>query len=246
MKFFRTTSVLERGIFKMKIKKRLSWLFFVTVALSVALFLIYSPIANAQNWAALAPYNTLWPLWSPVLSPLDAAGVAVPIVSELTGATILPVEPGLTWNPSLSYPWLLYNTPLGMAYFDPIGGVDLWPPPSLTKPNGSIKVLDLPTGFATLPVTPSSFITNFIPVANPAAVGFLSTFPGTFPNGILPVYLGAGAFLPPPILPPPILAPVVPLPVIPAPTASIIVAPPLTTIAPAVTSGIFFPFFPRF
>lgn len=182
----------------MMIKKRLSWLFFITITLSFALFLMYSPtpIAHAQNWAALPPYNTLWPLWPSVLSPLDAAGVPVPIVSKLTQSTILPVEPGLTWNPSLNYPWLLYNTPLGMAYFDPIDGVDFWPPPSLIKPNGSIKVLTLPAGYATLPPTSSSFITDFIPVANPAAIGFLATIPGAFPNGILPVYLGASTFLP--------------------------------------------------
>ena len=66
----------------------------------------------------------------------------------------------------------------------------------IIKPNGSIKVLTLPTNYATLPVTPSSFITNFIPVANPAAIGFLATIPGAFPNGILPVYLGASVLLP--------------------------------------------------
>lgn len=180
------------------IKKRLSWLSFTAVTVSFALFLMYSPtpIAHAQNWAALPPYNTLWPLWSSALSPLDAGGVPVPIVSELTKSTILPVEPGLTWNPSLNYPWLLYNTPLGMAYFDPIGGVDFWPPSSLIKSNGSIKVLTLPTDYAALPVTSSSFITDFLPVANPAAVGFLAAIPGAFPNGILPVYLGASALLP--------------------------------------------------
>jgi hypothetical protein len=127
-----------------------------------------------------------------------------------------------------------------MAYFDPLGGVDLWPPPTLTKPNGSIKVLDLPTGYAALPVTPSSFITDFLPVANPAAVGFLATIPGAFPGGILPVYLGISALLPPPIIPPPI-----PVPVAPVPTSALI-TPPVTTTAPAVTSGIFFSFSPLF
>lgn len=254
----------------MMIKKRLSWLFLIIVTLSVTLFLIYSPIVQAQNWTALPPYDTLWPLWSPALSPVDpVTGVPVPIVTELTALTKLPVEPGLTWNPSLNYPWLLYNSPLGMAYFDPIGGVDLWPPPSLIKPNGSIAALELPTDYETLPVTPSSFITDYLPLANPAAIGFLSIFPGAFKGGILPVYLGASALLPPPIIPPP--APIVvvppPIPVVPDPTVIVppptvvvppptvivppvattpiiaptaVVAPPITTTVPADVSGIFF------
>ena len=32
-----------------------------------------SPNAVAATWSALPPYNVLWPLWSPVLSPADAA-----------------------------------------------------------------------------------------------------------------------------------------------------------------------------
>ncbi len=225
----------------MMIKKRLSWLFLITVTLSVALFLIYSPIVQAQNWTALPPYDTLWPLWSPALSPVDpVSGIPVPIVTELTALTNLPVQPGLTWNPSLSYPWLLYNSPLGMAYFDPIGGVDLWPPPSLVKPNGSILVLELPTDYETLPVTPSSFITDYLPLANPAAIGFLSIFPGAFKGGILPVYLGASALLPPPIIPPPVPSIAVPLPIPPVPLPTGIVAPPIITTVPAAISGIFF------
>ncbi len=102
--------------------------------------------AHAQDyWTALPPYNTLWPLWSPALSPVDAAtGLPVPIVSSLGPSTVLPVQPGLTWNPSLSYPWLLYNTPVGLAYFDPLYGVNFWPPSSFVGSAGAAVPIGLP------------------------------------------------------------------------------------------------------
>ena len=88
--------------------------FKATFLLILILFIgivLYLPIAQAQYWVELPPYNTLWPLWSPALSPIDViSGEPVPLVSSLASTTILPVAPGLTWDPSLPYPWLLYNT----------------------------------------------------------------------------------------------------------------------------------------
>ena len=90
---------------------------------------IFVWVSHAQYWQPIGPYNTLWPLWSEVLSPLDdVTGLNTPIVTSLVPGTVLPVQPGLTWDPSVDYPWLLYNTPVGMSYFDPLYGVNFWPP----------------------------------------------------------------------------------------------------------------------
>ena len=74
--------------------------------------IINVPITHCQQWTALPPYNTLWPLWSPALSPLDPdTNLLTPIVTNLSPSTFLPVQPGLTWDPDLPYPFLLYNSP---------------------------------------------------------------------------------------------------------------------------------------
>ncbi|MEW5802801.1 MAG: hypothetical protein AB1847_11935 [bacterium] len=123
---------------------------------------------SAQNWTALPPYNTLWPLWSPVLSPVsNTTGLPTPLVTSLTPGTVLPVQPALTWHPSLRSPWLLYNTPLGMAYYDPIGGINLWPPPILTNQiTGSPITITLPAGYSALLPTPAWWILNNVSPAN--------------------------------------------------------------------------------
>ncbi|MEW5802831.1 MAG: hypothetical protein AB1847_12095 [bacterium] len=57
-------------------RKRFSGSFFKACVLvsTVTLFLGFSSIARAASqWTALPPYNTLWPLWSPVLSPVDSS-----------------------------------------------------------------------------------------------------------------------------------------------------------------------------
>jgi len=119
--------------------KRINYNLFISLGLLVLLFFIFAPIVQAQYWTALPPYNTLWPLWSPALSPVDpVTGLPTPIVNNLSLATILPVQPGLTWDPSFNYPWLLYNTPTGLGYFDQLYGFGMWPPL-----------------FATFPLTPS-------------------------------------------------------------------------------------------
>ena len=73
----------------MNIKKRiLSWgimgLFIFTT-----LLLIGSPMVHAQNWAPIPPYNLLWPLWSPALSPADpVTGVPTPLLSSINQQSI--------------------------------------------------------------------------------------------------------------------------------------------------------------
>ena len=47
-------------------------------------------------WVALPPYNVMWPLWSPALSPISPiTGLTTPLLTSLTRNTVLPVQPGL-------------------------------------------------------------------------------------------------------------------------------------------------------
>lgn len=159
---------------------------YIIMALSVVLFLTISPIANAQNWASLPPYNTLWPLWSPALSPIDAvSGLPVPLVTQLTPSTVLPIQPALTWDPAAANPWLLYNTPLGMAYYDPIGGVNLWPPSNFLDVAGSPLPISLPVDYGYLPPTDPTWLTTNVPLANAAAFAYLMLTPSPF---IIPTF----------------------------------------------------------
>ena len=144
--------------------------------------LFYSAIgAQAQNWAAIPPYNTLWPLWSPALSPVNpSTGLPTPLVTSLTPSTVLPVQPGLTWHPSLGYPWLLYNTPSGMAYYDPFTGIDLWPPNILMNTITHLPItITLPSAYASLPATPVWWLVQQVPPANWEYLTVYSTFGGT-------------------------------------------------------------------
>ncbi len=233
---------------------------FLSVVILTALFLIYSPIAQAQNWAALPPYNTLWPLWSPTYAPIDAVtGLPVPIINELTPNTILPVQPGLTWDPSDPNPWLLYNTPLGMAYYEPLGGVNLWPPSSFLGAGGAALPIGLPTDYGYLPATDPAWLQTNVPTGNIAAYFYLKslfslglgTGPAVLPTTFIPsfagipLFSGASALIPPasallpyipplPIIPPTIIAPLPITAIAPLPITAI--APPITAIAPPITA----------
>lgn len=125
-------------------------------------------ISTTANWAALPPYNTLWPLWSPALSPVNpATGLPTPVVTSLYPSTVLPVQPGLTWHPSLGHPWLLYNTPMGMAYYDPYQGINLWPPSILESSITGLPItITLPPSYASLPATPAWWLLGNVPAAN--------------------------------------------------------------------------------
>lgn len=95
-------------------------------------------ISYAQYWSAMPPYNVLWPLWSPALSTRDpVSSVVTPLINSLTEATMLPVQPGLAWDPC--QPGLEYNnTPpiLGRILTDWGGnyGMNPWPPPYMLDP----------------------------------------------------------------------------------------------------------------
>ncbi|MEW5803229.1 MAG: hypothetical protein AB1847_14120 [bacterium] len=137
----------------------------------------HAAAATTINWWPLPPYNTLWPLWSSVLSPPNALGIPQPIVTSLTKDTVLPVQPGLTWDPvNLKYPWLLYNTPSGMVYYDPLFGINLWPPSYLLNVLGAPLPLNLSTiAWSTLLPTSTSWLQANVPVAN-------STYYTTYPQ----------------------------------------------------------------
>ena len=180
-------------------------------------------MAQAQDyWTALPPYNTLWPLWSPALSPVDAAtGLPVPIISSLNPSTVLPVQPGLTWDPSMAYPWLLYNTPGGLAYFDMLYGINFWPPTNFLDSTGAALPIGLPAGYAALPPTETSwlqqnvlFANNYfvqaspslLATADPALLAAAATVPLAPPTllalnaGLLPLASLTALFPPPGIL----------------------------------------------
>jgi len=163
----------------MKTKRNIKWIILPILVLFLigGISTIRPRTGRTQNWTALAPYNTLWPLWSPVLSPINAAtGLPTPLVTSLTPRTILPVQPGLTWYPNLGNPWLLYNTPLGLAYYDPIGGINLWPPRILTNLiTGSPITITLPANYSALLPTPAWWILGNVAAAN---WSYLVVFPG--------------------------------------------------------------------
>ncbi len=161
----------------------------------VVLFSKYLPLAQAsQYWTALPPYNTLWPLWSPALSPIEPeTGLPTPIVTALTSTTKLAIQPGLTWDPYAPYPWLLYCTPLGLAYYDPYWrDVDLWPPAYLKSYFELPLPLTLPASYQLLPPSNPSFLLATVPLANAAAQNYLVSL-GIPPSLI--VYLTASALI---------------------------------------------------
>ncbi len=173
----------------MKLKKIvMSGIIFLAIT-----FLIGIPLSRAQiYWWPLPPYNTLWPLWSPVLSPPNALGIPIPIVSSLTPETVLPVQPGLTWDPALKYPWLLYNTPSGLAFYDPYFGIDLWPPDYLNI-LGIPLPITLTSKWSTLAPTDTNWISAVVPIANNA---YYSTYPQFAPLGTPADFLGIPVLIP--------------------------------------------------
>ena len=154
----------------MKPKNNLFTLLFFSILLITVLGIIHlAPITTeAQYWASLKPYNTLWPLWSPALSPADPiTGKPVPIVTNLTSTPVLPVQPGLTWDPAWPNPWLLYNTPQGLLFYDPLYGINKWPPNYLIDPTSGAPIpIALPAGFPILAPTDVSWLQNTLSTAN--------------------------------------------------------------------------------
>jgi len=119
--------------------KKKRW--YVIIPFILVILLVSIQGAMAQTWMAMPPYNVLWPLYSPFYSPPDPlTGVPTPLVSQLTSSTVLPVQPVLAWDPTLPPtgwamlgtipPWLLYNGPTGLLFFDTLYGINPWPPAS--------------------------------------------------------------------------------------------------------------------
>jgi hypothetical protein len=150
------------GVEMLKENRLLRWGIMGLIIL-VALLLFWSQSIHAQYWAALPPYNLLWPLWSPPLvtdfnpDPLVLAGTT-PIITELTSSTVLPVQPAIIWDPILYDKgpfWLLYNVPTafggGLTFFEEIYGFMPFPPSYLLDPvTGVPAPLTLPLTFSTL------------------------------------------------------------------------------------------------
>jgi len=171
----------------------IGFIFCLTIGLKAASAAIITTTAptlttttTTQNWVALPPYNTLWPLWSPALSPINPdTGLPTPLVTSLTPSTVLPVQPGLTWHFALGHPWLLYNTPLGMAYYDPFTGIDLWPPDILINSITGLPItITLPSTYAILPPTPAWWILQEVPAAN---WEYITTYPTFSTSTVAPV-----------------------------------------------------------
>lgn len=168
-------------------KKRLLEWGCIGIAVLIAIVLIGGTSVQAQYWQAMPPYNLLWPLWSPALSPVNpVTGLATPLVSTLNNATILPAQPALLWDPSYELPYLLYNVPIawggGMVYFDPYFGLNPFPPSYLLDPlTGGPAPITLPTGFGAL--SPTALQTTSVYYAN---LLYISQYP----------YLGLGVLNP--------------------------------------------------
>jgi hypothetical protein len=153
----------------------ISTLLLFTFILMMAVGTIIPTAAQAQYWAAMPPYNVMWPLWSPALSPVDPAGIPIPLVTSLTRNTILPVQPALAWDPCQpnveGFPWFIYNTPAafggGLTYWDVYYGLNPWPPSYMLDPVTSAPApITLPLGFSAIGPTGIGEMAWFAPLAN--------------------------------------------------------------------------------
>ena len=173
----------------MNIKKRIVTWGIMSLFIFTALLLISSPVVQAQYWQAIPPYNLLWPLWSPALSPADpVTGVPTPLLSSVTRNTFLPIEPILLWDPVLrTFPYMLYNIPQplggGMVFFDQYYGLNPWPPSYLIdSATGLPNPIALPVGFGALSPTALDPLKDFVTIAN---LYYLAQYPpGLFATSV--------------------------------------------------------------
>ncbi|MGA1869690.1 MAG: hypothetical protein ACMUJM_14230 [bacterium] len=151
--------------------------YFILIFTIVVACALITPLSiQAQYWAAMPPYNVLWPLWSPALSPADPiTGITVPVVTTLTKDTILPIQPALAWDPcqpaGTGVPWLLYNTPAtlggGLLYWDLYYGLNAWPPSYMLDPaTGAPAPIALPVGWSVLLPPKLDSLAPVIPIGN--------------------------------------------------------------------------------
>ena len=148
--------------------------FFHLITFSILIIMIiFCSTAGAQDlWAPLPPYNILWPLWSPALSPPDALGVPTPLITSLTENTILPIEPAIVWDPALPFFYVLYNSVSGLQYYDIFDKYFYeWPPAYLLTINPDYttnpRPIPLPPNYAKLILfNPELWINTWIPILN--------------------------------------------------------------------------------
>lgn len=150
--------------------------YFCILIFTLALLFLCIHGVQAQYWQALPPYNLLWPLWSPLLSPPDpVTGVPTPILTELSKNTILPMQPVLAYDPywwtlagpasgwpmGFQPPWLFYNSPTGLLFFDTLYGLNPFPPDKYLDPvTGAPVPISLLAGYSLLETTPSTLPTT--------------------------------------------------------------------------------------
>lgn len=149
----------------------------IALVILLAIILLGNITVQAQYWAATAPYNLLWPLWSPALSPVDTfSGLPTPLLGQVTNTTVLPVQPIMLWDPAMTFPWLLYNIPPvlggGLTFFDPYYGMNPWPPSYLLDPLTS--PIPLPLGYDLL--SPFS-ISDFGPSVTTGNLYYATQYP---------------------------------------------------------------------
>ena len=152
-------------------KGKKSLVLLLTFSALVCLSMLFPSWVQAQaSWAAMPPYNVLWPLWSPALSP-----GGTPLVTNVTKNTVLPVQPALAWDPlqpgGSGIPWALYNTPAalggGLLYHDIYYGLNPWPPKyMLDATTGAPAPITLPAGWSVLLPTALKGLQFYIPLAN--------------------------------------------------------------------------------
>ncbi len=155
-------------------EKRLQQCGIMKFIILLAVLIFCATSINAQNWFALPPYNLLWPLWSPALSPVNPiTGLATPLINELTANTVLPAQPGLIWDPFTfpkGPPWLLYNVPAnfggGLVYWDLVYGLNPFPPSYLLNASGLPIPITLKPNYAALLPTKTKGFATWVDIAN--------------------------------------------------------------------------------
>ncbi|MCL6582374.1 MAG: hypothetical protein K6U11_01930 [bacterium] len=179
----------------MRVKRQL--LFAYMFVLAIVGSLLFAGLTQAQ-WAALPPYNILWPLWSPPLSPVNpTTGLPTPIITEFSKNTILPVQPAIIWDPVLNAKgpvWLAYNVPPafggGITFFEDIYGFKPWPPPYLVDPaTGAPLPITLPIGYSTLLPTKLTHFATTIDTANLTYAFLYGLTPAEFLTLLTPAQL---------------------------------------------------------
>lgn len=157
-------------------QKRYSfWSIISLLIIIVTIVFVGIPKTRSQiYWTNMPPYNLLWPLWSPALSPLDpVTKLPTPLVSSLDRNTVLPLQPALIWD-NVAFPkgpvWLLYNTPAslggGLMYWTQLYGLNPFPPSYLLTPSGFPIPNILEEDFIYLLPTKTKKFASWVQVAN--------------------------------------------------------------------------------